>query len=107
MADVIMLVIPVMLVLMLLTSILWAWKVYRERKSGRAVKDERTEMAAGRAARITVVATGYFLLAMLWYVFVASNFGWGLPTLETAWALIIAVLFNALLYAGLFWYFGR
>jgi heme/copper-type cytochrome/quinol oxidase subunit 2 len=107
MVDVIMLAIPVVLVLLLLLGTWQAWKRHQEQKSGHAVKDERTELATGKAARITVLATGYFLLALLWYVFVAENFGWGLPGIETAWALIISVLFNALLYAGLSWYFSR
>jgi Na+/H+ antiporter NhaC len=107
MVDVLMFAIPVVLVFLLLLGTLLAWKRYREQKSGHAVKDERTDQATGKAARVTVYTTGYFLLALLFYAFIAENFVPGLPVLETAWALIIAALFNALLYAGLFWYFGR
>jgi uncharacterized membrane protein len=103
-------IIMLILVLILAVFVLFVWTLWKRKQeimAGFAVRDERTVRIEGKAARITVIASGYFLLVLLYYVFISENFELGLPTLETGWALILAVLFNSGLYLGLRWYFGR
>jgi hypothetical protein len=103
-------IIPIVAVLIVVTFAIFVWylwKKYQTMKAGHAVADERTVLAEGKAAKITVFLTSYFLLALLWYVFITEILEWGLPHIETAWALIIAVLFNVGAYVGLWWYFSR
>jgi Na+/H+ antiporter NhaD/arsenite permease-like protein len=99
--------IAVLIVVIFILTAWYAWKNYQKRKAGHALADERTLLAEGKAAMITVFLTSYCLLALLWYVFITEALDWGLPHIETAWALIIAVLFNIGTYVGLRLYLGR
>ncbi len=99
--------IPVLIVTLFVIFVWSLWRKNQEKKAGFAVVDERTARNEGKAARITVMATGYFMLGLLYYVFVSENLNLGLPLLEAAWALIIAVLFNSIMYLGLRFYFER
>ncbi len=107
MAEMTLTVIPVLITTLIVIFVWTLWRKNQEKKAGFAVVDERTALNEGKAARITVMATGYFMLGLLYYVFVSENYELGLPILETAWALIIAVLFNSILYIGLRWHFER
>lgn len=107
MTEIIMVLIPVLIVALF---ILYTWnllKMNREKKAGLTIKDERTIQIEGKAARITVHGTSYFMLALMWYVFATNIFELGLPVLETGWALILSVLFNSLFYAGMIFYFRK
>ena len=99
--------IPVLIVTLFVIFVWSLWRKNQEKKAGFAVVDERTARNDGKAARITVMSTGYFMLGLLYYVFISENLDLGLPILEAAWALIIAVLFNSVMYLGLRWYFER
>lgn len=104
MTEIIMVIIPVVIVAVFIIFISYLWKMKQEKKAGFAVKDERTALIEGKAARITVRVTGFFMLALLYYYVFADNIVDGAPVLETGWALIISVLFNSLLYAALILY---
>lgn len=107
MAETVLTAIPILIVTLFVILVWTLWRKAQEKKAGFAVVDERTARNEGKAARITVMATGYFMLGLLYYVFVSENFELGLPVLEAAWALIIAVLFNSVMYLGLRWHFER
>jgi uncharacterized membrane protein len=98
-------IILVVIVALFIVFVWGLWKMKQEEKAGFAVKDERTKKIEGKAARITVHGTGFFILALMWYVFVNDVFELGLPVIETTMALIISVLFNSGLYIGLIFYF--
>ena len=100
-----MVVIPVLIVAVFFVFLWHFWKINQEKKAGFTVKDERTDRIEGKAARITVHVTGFFMLGLLFYYVFADNVVEEAPVLETGWALIISVLFNSLLYAGLIFYF--
>jgi len=105
MTEITMIVIPVLIVAVFVVFLRYVWKMNQEKKAGFTVKDERTTRIEGKAARITVRLTGFFMLGLLFYYIFADNIVDGAPVLETGWALIISVIFNSLLYAGLILYF--
>ena len=107
MTEIKMVIIPVLIVAVFIVFIWRLWKMKQEKKAGFAVKDERTTKIEGKAARITVHGTGYFMLALMWYIFANDVFELGLPVIETVMALVISVLFNSLLYAGLILYLRK
>ena len=107
MEEIALILIPIILISIFAIFIWKAWNAKKEEKAGFVVKDERTQLVEGKAARITVIFTGYFMLVLLWYSFAADNFELGLPILETGWALILSLLFNSFLYMGLSWHFNK
>jgi uncharacterized membrane protein len=107
MTEMIMVVIPVLILAVFVFLLWYLWKMNLEKKAGFTVRDERTTRIEGKAARITVHVTGYFMLCLLFYYVFADNIVEGAPILETGWALIISVLFNSLLYACLILYFRK
>ena len=105
MTEIIMVVIPVLILAVFVVFLWHLWKMNQEKKAGFTLKDERTTRIEGKAARITVHITGFFLLGLLFYYIFADNIIDRAPVLETGWALIISVLFNSLLYECLILYF--
>jgi len=86
---------------------LWvAWRKRQDRKAGYPVKDEMTRTLEGRAAYHTVLISGYFMLVLLWYTWLADNL-LELPAPNAPQALIASILANAIIFAGLRWYFMR
>jgi len=86
---------------------LWVvWRKRQDRKAGYPVKDEMTKMLEGRAAYYTVLISGYFMLVLLWYTWLADKL-LGLPSPNAPQALIASILANAIIFAGLRWYFMR
>jgi len=89
------------------SALLWSGrKKQQETKAGYPAKDERTKLLEGRAGYYTSFVSLYFMLALLWYNFLGVDL-FGLPALNASQALIASLLVNALLFAGLRWYFLR
>ena len=108
MAEIIMILAPAILILVVFILFLKVfWRNYKESKEGFTLKDERTMKVEGMAGRVTVMVMTYFLLGLLYYAFLSENLAMGLLVLDSSVFLIIALLFNILLYAGLRWYFNR
>jgi hypothetical protein len=108
MDNIIFLLIPAILIIATFCIFLWyLWKMDKEKKAGFVVKDERTALVQGKAAHIALMATLYFMLGLLYYVFLANNFNFGLPAIETEWVLIISLLFIIGVFTLLRLYFGR
>ncbi|WP_445475558.1 hypothetical protein ACT9XH_02100 [Methanococcoides methylutens] len=108
MAEMIMILLPAILIMVVFILFLKVfWRNYKESKAGFTLKDERTMKIEGMAGRVTVMVMMYFLLGLLYYSFVSENLDVGLPEFDPGVYLIIALLFNISLYAGLRWYFGR
>jgi uncharacterized membrane protein len=100
----------IILILIVAVFIIFLWAILKrkqEQKAGFAVKDERTARIEGKAAFITMHVTNFFMLGLLFYYVFADNIVEGAPVLETGWALIISVLFNSGLYAGLIFYLWK
>jgi hypothetical protein len=105
--DLILLVPAILIVTVFILFILYWWRMSRVKKAGFAVKDERTAIVEGKAARLANVASIYFMLALLYYVFAANHLKAGLPRVETEWVLIISLIFTIGAYALLKLYFER
>lgn len=102
------LLIPAILIvtIALLFTFYW-WRMNKEKKAGFAVKDELTARIDGKAAQFTIMASIYFMLGLLYYVFIANHLNFGLPPVETEWVLIISLIFTIGVYALLRLYLGR
>lgn len=61
----------------------------------------------GMAGSVPVIVMMYFPLGLLYYAFLSGNLDLGLPVFDSSVFLIMALLSNILLYAGLRWYFNR
>jgi hypothetical protein len=92
--------------IIVLLSILLVWKIYKDRKSGFPMRDERTAKITGRAATYALYIGSYFILAFLFILIIGKEF-YGLPEVEAGYPLIAALLVYNLSFLVLRWYFGR
>jgi len=90
----------------ILIAILLLWKIYKERKSGFPMQDERTSKITGRAATYSLYIGSYFIIAILFMLIIGKEF-YGLPELEAGYPLIAALLVYNVSFLMLRWYFGR
>jgi hypothetical protein len=91
------------LAIIVLIAILLVWKIYKERKSGFPMRDERTSKIIGKAATYALYIGSYFIIAVLFVLIVGKEF-YGLPEVEAGYPLIAALLvYNVsfLCYAGI------
>jgi len=89
-----------------LIAILLFWKIYKERKSGFPMQDERTQKITGRAATYALYLGSYFILALLWTFFIGHVF-YGWPEVEAGYPLIASLLVYNVSFIVLRWYLGR
>jgi uncharacterized membrane protein len=92
--------------IIVLLGILLVWKIYKDRKSGFPVRDERTSKITGRAATYALYIGSYFILAFLFILIIGKEF-YGLPEVEAGYPLIAALLVYNVSFLVLRWYFGR
>jgi len=92
--------------IIVLIAILLVWKIYKERKSGFPMQDERTLKIIGRAATYSLYIGSYFILALLAMLLIGKEF-YGLPEVEAGYPLIVALLVYNVSFLVLRWYLGR
>jgi len=92
--------------IIVLIAILLVWKIYKERKSGFPMQDERTLKIIGRAATYSLYIGSYFILALLAMLLIGKEF-YGLPEVEAGYLLIAALLVYNVSFLVLRWYLGR
>jgi len=92
--------------IIVLLGILLLWKIYKDRKSGFPMRDERTTKITGRAATYALYIGSYFILAFLFILIIGKEF-YGLPEVEAGYPLIAAILVYNVSFGVLRWYFGR
>jgi len=92
--------------MIVLLGILLVWKIYKDRKSGFPMRDERTSKITGRAATYALYFGSYFILAFLFILIIGKEF-YGLPEVEAGYPLIAALLVYNVSFLVLRWYFGR
>jgi len=92
--------------IIVLLGILLLWKIYKDRKSGFPMRDERTAKITGKAANYALYIGSYFILAFLFILIIGKEF-YGLPEVEAGYPLIAAILVYNVSFGVLRWYFGR
>jgi uncharacterized membrane protein len=92
--------------IIVLLGILLVWKIYKDRKSGFPVRDERTTKITGRAATYALYIGSYFIIALLFILIIGKEF-YGLPEIDAGYPLIASLLVFNLTFLGLRWYFNR
>jgi uncharacterized membrane protein len=92
--------------IIVLLGILLVWKIYKDRKSGFPMRDERTSKITGKAATYALYIGSYFILAFLFILIIGKEF-YGLPEVEAGYPLIAALLVYNVSFLVLRWYFGR
>ena len=92
--------------IIVLLGILLVWKIYKDRKSGFPMQDERTSKITGRAATYALYIGSYFILAFLFILIIGKEF-YGWPEVEAGYPLIAALFAYNLSFLVLRWYFGR
>jgi hypothetical protein len=78
----------------------------REIRSGFPLKDERTEMVTGRAAKYAFYIGSYFMIALMWLNLLSREFR-GVYLFEAGYALVISILVQSLTFLGFRLYFER
>jgi uncharacterized membrane protein len=92
--------------IIILLGILLVWRIYKDRKSGFPMRDERTSKITGRAATYALYIGSYFILAFLFILIIGKEF-YGLPEVEAGYPLIAALLVYNVSFIVLRWYLGR
>jgi len=82
------------------------WKMLKDRKSGFPQKDERTQKISGTAATYAFYIGTYFMLVLM-LVSLLNQELTGAPLLEAGYALVISVLMQSLIFAGIQAYLNR
>ena len=92
--------------IIVLLGILLVWKIYKDRKSGFPMRDERTSKITGKAATYALYLGSYFILALLFTFIIGKEF-YGLPEVEAGYPLVASLLVYNVSFLVLRWYFGR
>ena len=92
--------------LLILIPVLVIWKTLKEKKSGYPLADERTKKLTWKAGYYAMFLGQYFILAYLWVNMVGREF-FGMPEIESGYAMIAALLVSSVSFLVLRWYFGR
>ena len=97
---------PVVFAAIIALGALAIWDFFRRRRSTLPTGDERTRRAAERAAFYALYLGWYFSLALMWVLFLGSEF-YDLPEVGAGPALIASMLASCALFVTLWWHFGR
>ena len=92
--------------IIVLIAILLLWKIYKERKAGFPMQDERTSKIFGKAATYALYIGSYFIIALLFILIIGKEF-YGLPEVEAGYPLIASLLVYNVSFLVLRWYLGR
>jgi len=99
----------VIVAMIVLIAILAVWRTTRDRRSGFPAADERTQVIAGRAARMALNIGWVFVLAIMFWSIVAREF-LGMPSFGEdyySYSLIAVLLFQSISFALIRWYLDR
>jgi UDP-N-acetylmuramyl pentapeptide phosphotransferase/UDP-N-acetylglucosamine-1-phosphate transferase len=101
---------PIILILnaalIILLALFLIWKVQKDKRSGYPMKDERTSKIQGKAALGTYYITLSFMISILIFSIVGSEF-FGLPDLEAGWTVIAIMLVSGISFGLLSWYYAK
>ena len=89
-----------------LIGIFALWKMFKDKRSGFPLKDERTQKITGTAATYAFYIGSYFMIALMG-VNLLNQEVTGVALLETGYALVISVLVQSLTFLGIQTYLNR
>lgn len=92
-----------------LIGILLVWRIFKDRRAGFPIADERTQRIAGRAAMMALNAGTYFIITILIWTIIAREF-LGVPSFSEdfySYSLIAVLLVQSLSFLLLRRYLGR
>jgi hypothetical protein len=92
--------------LIVLIGAVTLWIVIRERRSGFAISDERSQQLNWKAAYYAMFIYQYFILAFLFFNIFGREF-FGMGEIEAGYPMIAALLVSAVSFAVLRWYVSR
>ena len=82
------------------------WKMLKEMRSGFPLKDERTQIVAGKAATYAFYIGSYFMIALMLANILSRELR-GVYLLEDGYALVSSILVQSLTFIGFRLYFER
>jgi hypothetical protein len=82
------------------------WIVIRERRSGFALSDERSQQLNWKAAYYAMFIYQYFILAFLFFNLFGREF-FGIGEIEAGYPMVAALLVSAVSFVILRWYVDR
>lgn len=89
-----------------LIVVLLLLKMYKERKSGFPLRDERTSKIFGKAATYALYIGSYFTIALLFVLLIGKEF-YGMPDVDAGYPLVASLLVYNVSFLVLRWYIGR
>jgi len=92
--------------IIVLLGVLLVWKIYKDRKSGFPMRDERTSKITGRAATYALYIGSYFILAFLFILIIGKEF-YGIPEIDAGYPLIASLLVFNVTFLVLRWYLNQ
>jgi len=98
--------IPLIAVLIVAIGAYSLWRVAKERRSGFALKDERTAKIAGRAANVAFILGSWYLILLNFYNMYRIEFQ-GLEELGSMPVINSAVIIMGVTYIAVYAYFNR
>jgi len=93
-------------IMIALIAVLLLLKIYKERKSGFPMQDERTSKIFGKAAAYSLYIGSYFIIALLFALLIGKEF-YGLPDVDAGYPLVASLLVYNVSFLMLRWYLGR
>jgi amino acid transporter len=97
---------PLIALLIVAIGIFTVWRTVKEKRSGFALKDERTTRIQGRAANVAFFLGTWYLILLNFYNLYRIMF-LGLEELESMPVINSAVILMGVSYIALMAYFGR
>jgi drug/metabolite transporter (DMT)-like permease len=79
--------------------------VITERRAGRPIADERSQLVDGKAAKLTLIVGIYFMMLLTFYD-IAAQF-MALPTRNAAIYLVVSAMFLLSFFGLSRWYYGK
>jgi hypothetical protein len=94
------------LVLIVVIGIVAVWIILKEKRSGFALSDERSQQLNWKAAYYAMFVYQYFILAFLFFNLFGREFI-GMGEIEAGYPMIAALLVSAISFAIIRWYLDR
>jgi hypothetical protein len=93
-------------VVIVLLGIFMVWKIYKDRKSGFPLSDERTQRITGKAATYALYTGSYFTIAFMFLLILGGEL-YNLKNVDAGYLLIASLLVYNVSFLVFRWILGR